>query len=658
MSRDRTIQFGAIVLMIAAFVSAGLLLPSILRKSDQHGLRYTDVTVNGAPPFVALGTAIGAFRGLIVDYLWIKVNLMKEQGLYYEVMADADLITKLQPRFAPVWSFHGHNMAYNISVATNTPEERWEWVNAGIRLLRDEGLRINPQDLILHKDLAFWHAHKLDGVSDDAHLYYKLEFARIWHSLLGEPPAEEDLRVEWIKSIADAPATLQQAELETPGVLELVERLRGDFATLHENADPFDLDRRFLGTMSWWQAINEESYVAKELGAADELRARNDRLFLLLDTLWNDPAYAEAWDTLLRYVRRKVLIDEFNMDPQRMYEYTRDLGPIDWRHPQAHALYWSRKGTQEAEQRMSNPDDIYHLINNDRLQIQALQGLARNGRIHFDPFEQSIPGRFPEPRFIETIDGMFEDLYTKYFDARGAGGETFIIFIKNFLSSSIRELYRQGEIERAQELMDRLDSLFGRGGFPPNNQYSMPLDIFVSNETRGEYDRQPHLATSDVAASLRYGFRVGVGQNRPEVYKEAVKFARTVTDYYRNHKFIDYSTKLGSDRMKDILGELDQSAEIAFLQMMIDPTMPMEERITIWAQVDELEPQIRLRTYDKVESELRRQLSLHPLGRAIAMEEAFPEPPGLEAFRQQMALKRAREAESTKEARPEDVERR
>ena len=657
MTRDRIIQLCSLGVMIVAFVASGLLLPSILKKSEERGLRYTDVSVDGAPPFVALGTAIGAFRGLIVDYLWIKVNLMKEQGLYYEVMADADLITKLQPRFAPVWSFHGHNMAYNISVATNTPEERWEWVNAGIRLLRDEGLKMNPQDLLLHKDLAFWHAHKLDGVSDDAHLFYKLEFAKIWHSLLGEPPAEEDERTEWIKSIADAPATLQQAEAETPGVLELVDRLQNDFAVFQDEGERFELDDRFLATMSWWQAINQDSYVARELGAAEDLRARNDRLFLVLDALWNDPAYEDAWDTLLRYVRRKVLLEEYNMDPQRMYEYTRDLGPIDWRHPQAHALYWARKGTQEAESRM-NPDDVYHLINNDRLQIQALQGLARNGRIHFDIFEQSIPGRFPEPRFIDTIDGMFEDLYTKYFDARGAGGETFIIFIKNFLSSSIRELYRQGEIERAQELMDRLDALFGRGGFPPNNQYAMPLDIFVANETRGEYDRQPHLATSDVAASLRYGFRVGVGQNRPEVYKEAVKFAREVTDYYRNHKFIDYSTKLGSDRMRDILGELDFSAEIAFLQLMMDPTIPMEERMTIWAQVDELEPQVRLRTYDRLEAELKRQLGIHPLGRSITMAEGFPEPPGLDAFRQQMARERALDAQEAEEARPEDVERR
>ena len=43
-------------------------------------------------------------------------------------------------------------------------------MNAGIRLVRDEGLR--PSQSHPAQDLAFWHAHKLDGVSDDAHLYY------------------------------------------------------------------------------------------------------------------------------------------------------------------------------------------------------------------------------------------------------------------------------------------------------------------------------------------------------------------------------------------------------------------------------------------------------------------------------------------------------
>ena len=64
MSRDRTTQLVALLIMVAAFVASGLLLPKILDKSEQHGLRYTNVSVEGAPPFVALGTAIGAFRGL------------------------------------------------------------------------------------------------------------------------------------------------------------------------------------------------------------------------------------------------------------------------------------------------------------------------------------------------------------------------------------------------------------------------------------------------------------------------------------------------------------------------------------------------------------------------------------------------------------------
>ena len=141
--RDRFIQLGAAAVLVLGVTGAGFLQPKMLEISDRDQLRYTDESVQGAPPIVAIGTAIGALRGLIVDYLWLKVTIQKEKGLLYEVMADADLITKLQPRFPEVWSFHGHNLAYNISVMTNTPEERWAWVNAGISLVRERGIRYN-----------------------------------------------------------------------------------------------------------------------------------------------------------------------------------------------------------------------------------------------------------------------------------------------------------------------------------------------------------------------------------------------------------------------------------------------------------------------------------------------------------------------------------
>jgi len=100
-----------LVLAVLSFVGAGALLPDLEQRTEDAGLRYTDSVVEGAPPWVAVGTAIGALRGLVVDVLWIKVNLMKEEGDYFEVMALSDLITKLQPRFAAVWAYHGHNMA-------------------------------------------------------------------------------------------------------------------------------------------------------------------------------------------------------------------------------------------------------------------------------------------------------------------------------------------------------------------------------------------------------------------------------------------------------------------------------------------------------------------------------------------------------------------
>ncbi|MEY2796389.1 MAG: hypothetical protein RIR10_2105, partial [Planctomycetota bacterium] len=88
---DRLIQFGSVLALAGAITGAALMQPKLVEIADRDELRYTDVSIEGAPPIVAIGTAIGALRGLIVDYLWIKVTLQKEKGLLYEVMADADL---------------------------------------------------------------------------------------------------------------------------------------------------------------------------------------------------------------------------------------------------------------------------------------------------------------------------------------------------------------------------------------------------------------------------------------------------------------------------------------------------------------------------------------------------------------------------------------
>jgi hypothetical protein len=308
-------------------------------------------------------------------------------------------------------------------------------------------------------------------------------------------------------------------------------------------------------------------------------------------------------------------------------------------------LYFARLGSELGNHRVVK-DNEHNAINIDRQQLHSLQALARSGRITYDPYSPSMPGRIPEPRFIDTIDTMFEKLYIKYIDARGAGGETFMPFMENFMSSAIREAYRAGELDRARVMLDRLDGLFGTGASPPNHKYNEDLDVFVMRETKGEYDRQPHMAPSDVVASLRYGLRVGVGQRRHDVYKEAVNFANEVTHYFRTHEGIDYETKLGTARMRDLVAVLGNSAEIAFLQLMIDPSVSYEERALIWAQVDEFEPELRLRTSDRIRPLVERELEMGPLAGRVTIDEFLPEPPGIESFRAAIAARAVREAEA------------
>ncbi len=124
MKKDRVIQTFSALIATASFSIGGYMLPTILDEAEDNTLRYTNNVVAGVPDWVnTIGMSIGALRGLLVDYLWIKIQQMQRDGLFFEVMADAELITKLQPRFPQVWVFHAHNMAYNISVATHTIEE-------------------------------------------------------------------------------------------------------------------------------------------------------------------------------------------------------------------------------------------------------------------------------------------------------------------------------------------------------------------------------------------------------------------------------------------------------------------------------------------------------------------------------------------------------
>lgn len=135
--------------------------------------------LENAPPALAFTTvALGGFRGLIANALWIRASNMQEEDKYFEMVQLADWITKLEPRFADVWRVQAWNMAYNISVKFKNPEDRWRWVQRGFQLLRDDGLRYNPRSSDLYRELSTIFAHKIGANLDDAHMVYKLHLAQ------------------------------------------------------------------------------------------------------------------------------------------------------------------------------------------------------------------------------------------------------------------------------------------------------------------------------------------------------------------------------------------------------------------------------------------------------------------------------------------------
>ena len=86
---------------------------------------------------------------------------------------EASWLTFLEPHTAEIWSYASWNLAYNVSVAMSTPSDRWRWVRAGVRLLLDDGLRLNPSDPQLYKALSDMFRFKLGADIDDAAPYYR-----------------------------------------------------------------------------------------------------------------------------------------------------------------------------------------------------------------------------------------------------------------------------------------------------------------------------------------------------------------------------------------------------------------------------------------------------------------------------------------------------
>lgn len=610
MTRNRTIQLISMACLLVCLTGAGLLMKPInqQRKTLQLDMGL-DANTSAVPPHIILQTAaLGSFRGLLVDFLWYRVNQLKEEGKFYEINTLSQFITTLQPRFPQVWAFHAWNMAYNISVTTSTPQERWSWVNNGIRLLRDQGIVLNPRSVRLYRELSWIFFHKVGQMSDDMHWYYKGQLAREWEEILGAPNPDgrtEDI-VARFRLVAQAPATLDQLRKVSPETAELLDKLNA------AKIEPNEQLLRQINRLFMFGFSRDARLLGMDLRELPASLGINPELMKLI----NDPKYADVpFTSLVSYMRKRTLIDVYHMDPQKMLEIMEEFGPIDWRHPAAHGQYWASMGTQMYDE-LRNPTDS-DLLNTYRQKLHSFQDLTRSGRVSFDALTGTID-LLPDPRFIPAYDKAYDDaiamaertgqrnVETSY----GPGHE-------NFLLMATMYMYLYGDPKDAEKYFLRAKELYAE---TPSNKLSKRYDSTVQELVLKEFIDMRDMTSSTrqfIDAMVVNGVRQGLFNYDNRIFERFLGLARVGYDRYMKGKVVNPLAT--QDRMS--LPPFEDLVVESYSGFMRSGTINIMSKARVWNNTP---LPIKLRAYTNLKPILEQQA----IEGGLDVARAFPTPEG------------------------------
>jgi len=478
--REWTVQAVGAGVVLACLVGAGFLVGPMNRIRKEKQLVVDSSTIAGLPPDIALLGKLGTFRALAIDWASIRAERLKEQGKTYEALELHKTVCKLAPRFAKVWANAAWNMAYNISVMQYTPEARWQWVENGIKILRDEGIPYNPRSVTLYKELTWIYWNKVGGYLDDHHLDYKKALAVQMERILGPPPVvlTDAEYFDWFRKIVDAPRDLEAFIENDERIAMVVSRLEGVGLRIKDDTLLEFIARNLR------PELQVESLLAKPVNEDEQHKARMDLL--------TDPDLAEPLDRLLAAVRSDVLRRRLRLDLDWMLDLmVNQYGPLDWRNGFAHSLYWSSMGERMTEgHEASNLSDV---MNNARLVFFALQSMVTRGKMvlrpNFDDPFSSYLGQTPDTRFIPYLFDTYLRLGKKHFGdhpqfREGTPGPNYMNGLVTSMHTWIELLYLEGG-EKNLKLAENLFAWLRENNPHPDGstqeRYLVTLDAFIAS---------------------------------------------------------------------------------------------------------------------------------------------------------------------------------
>ena len=481
MKSSRTLIF------IVVLVLLGIVLSFL--SGRMNAIRYnehlTDTTpLENAPPMVAFtSVALGGFRGLAADLLWLRMRRLQEDNKYFEMVQLADWIIKLQPRNTDAHAFLGWIMSYNISVTFTSFEDRWRWVKRGFELIRDEGLDLNPGDPELFRQLGWIFQHKMSQDMDDANRYYKTEFAKEMIRLFGDYYHQWDLLI-------NAPSN--------------EDKLR---AALDNKND-------------FWVIINRHGYANFQ-----EFERHFRELAVIPPGVDEELTKLGIKQTVEICLRQRWMTQKYRLEPEWLKRLDEKYGVLDWRLPEAHAIYWAERGREK----WLGEKDSFKRLQCDRMIFQSLNLAFQKGRLLYLK-DLSTLEMTPNIQVVDALNKQYEAAWDTY-------GENLIHApYGNFLVNAIVLLYQFGEKKKAEEFMKlgKARPIFG-------TRFNKPLVEFVEKELAEDMQAASYSQAQNTVQSFLMNAYYQEALGEGAVAASYAEMAKLMYDKYQ--KFVEGSEK-------------------------------------------------------------------------------------------------------------------
>jgi hypothetical protein len=310
------------------------------------------------------------------------------------------------------------------------------------------------------------------------------------------------------------------------------------------------------------------------------------------------------------------LRNTWKLDPVLMHEINKTYGPIDfsdpnkhspldWRHPDSHAIYWAVKALKVANQDETRKIDMSE-TNTDRIVAHSLKNLFNYGKmlIYDEPVQppeedgtgtsqpQTLKQIYlrPDLRMFDPYNKAVMAIIDKYKDDSGRR-ESLENGHRNMLKDAVLSFYLAGHKDKALRIYNQLRKLY------PIDQFKVPFETYVKSRFFEEVEKLGiHDATSQIAAILEESYYLYAIRADDEASGRE-RLAEDIHQYY---------TKQNPDEIRIDLPEMKWLRYAAIVDFLNDRRYSPYLRGSLLARIKIERPEL-YKQFDQVEQELRKE---------------------------------------------------